>query len=282
MQKETVLETMSDIKTHEYTKSPEIIDVSSKKENTVRVMTYNVHGFNSRDWMSTYDKIFEQIRIIDPDVFGIQEIHLGYPDRIQIEHIETKFNEIGYKVKFSKCYINMIGSKDEFDLNEIELDESQMGLHRCALIAKIKSRLSNFLFCTTHLEVSDTYAHKRIQLMEKIIKKLISSNADESRIIIIGGDFNSLRRNDYTDEEWKRIVDTDKKRNVITQEDMIPFIEKYGLVDSFVSSDSPIPTITVWSNRRVDYLYSNIQSEWSEVVKTGLSDHYPVFADYIL
>ena len=83
-------------------------NVTSKEENTIRVMTYNVHGFNSRDWVSTYDMIFEQIRIVDPDIFGIQEIHLGCPDRNQIQQIERKFNEIGYKVKFSKCSINIM------------------------------------------------------------------------------------------------------------------------------------------------------------------------------
>jgi endonuclease/exonuclease/phosphatase family metal-dependent hydrolase len=89
-----------------------------------------------------------------------------------------------------------------------------------------------------------------------------------------------LRKADYSDMEWQILINIDKNRHVITQEDIIPILEDNDFQDSFINANIKPPNVTVWSNRRVDYIYvKNIKIISSAIVKTGLSDHYPIYAD---
>lgn len=257
-------------------------DIPIKSEKTIRVMTYNVHGFNSKDWKDTTEDIFSQLKIINPDIFGIQEIHLGCPDRQTINEYKETFERMGYKIKFSQCFVNVVGSKYDFDVEELDIGIGTGILRRCALIGKnfqITNNVdNNLIVCTTHLEVSDKMAHLRTTQIQSILSK-INAQSSAGKVLIIG-DFNSLRKNDYDKNQWNEIVLIDKKRGVKTIQDVIPIIENYQYVDSFVSHKSIIPSVTVWTDRRVDYIYTkNINVNNTFLINTGLSDHYPVIAD---
>jgi endonuclease/exonuclease/phosphatase family metal-dependent hydrolase len=52
---------------------------SDKRDDYIKFLTYNVHGFNSKNMVCTFDMILEQIKSINPDIFGLQEIHFGCP-----------------------------------------------------------------------------------------------------------------------------------------------------------------------------------------------------------
>lgn len=272
--------------------------VPTKQVNAIRIMTYNVHGFNSKDWKDTTDDIYSQIQIINPDIFGIQEMHLGCPDRYTMLKFSERFESMGYKIKFSKCFVNMLGSKYDFESDEICIGSEQGLMHRCAIIGNhfqfpvhsvdqddtksIIEDKSKLVVATTHLEVNDKMGHLREQQMQKIIDK-INQIDDESNPKLIIGDFNSLRKCDYSDVVWDQIVDIDKRRGVETIEDAIPCIEKAGYHDSFIAAKIPVPSITVWTNRRVDYIYlKHVHVDEAFVVNTGLSDHYPVVSDIVI
>lgn len=261
--------------------------IKQKVENIVRIMTYNVHGFTSVNGEDTLEKIMEQIKIIDPDIFGIQEMHLGCPHVQTMKEYSEKFNKLGYNVKFSKCWVNLIGSKYSFETEELNISVIDSGLsHRCALIGKnfkIKTNIDceymlDIIFLNTHLEVFDKIGDRRINQM-KIIMEHVSKKYLESSVIVVG-DFNTLKKSDYSEKEWNYIVDVDTKRGIETKEDAIPIIENAGYIDSFVDSKAPLHPISVWSNRRVDYIYGrNVTFSQSNIVQTGLSDHYPIYAD---
>jgi endonuclease/exonuclease/phosphatase family metal-dependent hydrolase len=261
--------------------------IKLKSKNTIRFMSFNVHGFTSASGEETLEKIIEQIKIIDPDIFGIQEIHLGCPHVPTMRDYSEKFNAIGYNVKFSKCWINMIGSKFDFEMEELSLSVSDSGrTHRCALIGKnfkIKTSteyeyLLDIVFLSTHLEVFDVLGKHRINQMEKIMEHMSKRYSDSS--IVVVGDFNSLRKSDYSEKEWNRIIEIDEKRGIETKEDVIPIIENAGYIDSFVDSNTFLHPVSVWTNRRVDYVYGrNVTFSQTEIVRTGLSDHYPIYAD---
>lgn len=266
---------------------PAILDVKIKSKNTIRFMTYNVHGFNSKNWKDTTEDIFLQIKKIDPDIFGIQEMHLGCPDRQTMYGYKEKFEKMGYIVKFSRCFVNIIGSKYDFDVEELDIGIGTGLLHRCALMGKnfkidcVKNKLT---VCTTHLEVSDKMGHLRTTQINSILTKIDNmvdnTVASDGSHIVIMGDFNSLRRADYNTEKWNLIVSVDKKRGIETVQDALPIIEAHRYIDSFIAHESEIPTVTVWTDRRVDYTYiKNVTVDDTFVVKTGLSDHYPVVTD---
>ena len=93
---------------------------------------------------------------------------------------------------------------------------------------------------------------------------------------------NSLRRKDYTDQEWEFIVAKDLKRNVVTIEDVVPILESNNFNESFTECSKRL-NVSVWSERRVDYIFGkNVNFTKTSVCKTVASDHYPVYADFKL
>ena len=45
-----------------------------EKDSSLRIMTYNVHGFKNRDNIVTYDSIINNIKYINPDILVLQEV----------------------------------------------------------------------------------------------------------------------------------------------------------------------------------------------------------------
>jgi endonuclease/exonuclease/phosphatase family metal-dependent hydrolase len=195
------------------------------------------------------------------------------------------FKNIGYNVKFSKCWINMIGSKFEFDTEEVSIGIGNSGLiHRCALIGydfRLKDSHIDVIFLNTHLEVVDKFGDIRSNQIEKILNHLDKKYPNKA--ILIAGDFNTLRKADYCEEEWNNIVNIDKKRGFETKEDVIPILEKKCYVDCFVGSKTKPPNVSAWTNRRVDYIYGiNVTFTRSNIIqKMELSDHCPIYTDVL-
>lgn len=136
-----------------------------------------------------------------------------------------------------------------------------------------------------HLDVFDESGKTRVQQINQILDTITycenttSISKDKKLRIIVTGDFNSLRKADYTDDEWSEIVTTDRKRNVETIEDVIPVLESNGFVDSFSACDKRL-NVSVWSACRVDFvLGKNVQFTDSNVYQSVASDHHPVYAD---
>lgn len=146
---------------------------------------------------------------------------------------------------------------------------------RYAIYAEILINKKKISMVLTHLDVFDETEDTRHSQMCEILKKW-------SSIDLIMGDFNSLRKNDYSKDEWLSIKSDDKDRHVITKYKVITEIEKF-FTDSFVVCDTSPPKISVWSNRRVDYIYVNndFDSELigSYIYPTLISDHYPIYVD---
>jgi endonuclease/exonuclease/phosphatase family metal-dependent hydrolase len=136
--------------------------------------------------------------------------------------------------------------------------------------------INGFQIIGTHLDVYDNTEITRCTQMDIIMKHINSANA------IILGDLNSLRIEDYSPKEWNEILQIDKNRGIVTKTDLVKKIEKNGFIDSFVFSEKIPPKITVWSGRRVDYIFiktnKKIKIE-TDIVKTVCSDHYPIYVD---
>jgi len=243
-----------------------------KKEGTLRVMTYNVHSFTNRQHQHKIEQIISLIKKINPDILGLQEVNDIIPPYSSHSYFSEKMIDFGYQVHYSKNRTNMVLSKYPFTCVEINLSPDKfIRERRNGLICNFPN-FPDFQFALTHFDVFDNTGITRKNQAKLLIQNITTKRS------IIAGDLNSLRRNDYTDEEFDQIVKADHNRNVVTVFDAIPIIESNGWVDSF-HNQSP-PNISVWSKRRVDYVFcKNVPSIYSDVVHRTFSDHYPVYAD---
>lgn len=96
-------------------------------------------------------------------------------------------------------------------------------------------------------------------------------------------DFNSLRRQDYTNEEWNRIVLQDQARGVTTVSNVTDLLEIAGWRTSFTRFNAISPKSTTWPGRTVDHIYFSPGFKFpvlgSYVYHNDASDHLPVLVD---
>lgn len=256
-----------------------------KQKKNLRIMTYNVHGFKTKKFRKTLDQISKIIGMIDPDILVLEEVYIYKPNEActsQQLRLLLKQYKLRYGV-FSKSGINAVFSKFMFDCFEIDLGKDPvMNIPRNALVCSFP--MNELIVVGTHLDVFDESGSFRKLQIEKIINQLRSDDPEnfENKRIIITGDFNSLKRSDYTDKEWDQIVQIDHKRKVDTIVDVVPILEELGFQDSFDQCDTNIK-VSVWSNRRVDYIFGkNIKFSQTSEHRVTASDHYPVYADISL
>jgi len=129
----------------------------------------------------------------------------------------------------------------------------------------------------THLDAFDETGETRRLQAEHLTRflQLQPSNT------ILGGDFNAICRGDYSDDHFRWIEVQDGYRGApTTAVHSLNSIFQAGWQDVFGSSP---PCTTVWTLRRVDYLFAHPSAEFDVeqvfVHKRSASDHWPVVAD---
>ena len=254
--------------------------INPKYQNNLRIMSYNIHGFKDRSNVKQIHNIINAIKKINPDILVIQEVFLSQKnDPLTQKEIIELFSSIEFQFfAFSECGVNAVFSKIPFECQSIDLSIDPIyKVSRNALICKFP-QYPEFVLAGTHLDPFDESGITRLKQIEQIYRGLkITENKNKQFVIV--GDFNSLRCADYTPAEWDEILVAGEKRKIKPIEDVIPWLESHGFIDSFNQIKKKI-SVSVWSNRRVDYIIGlNVHFTYSDVLKTTASDHHPILAD---
>lgn len=257
-------------------------------QSGLRIMTYNVHFWmNAEEKEVNFNKVVELIKRLSPDIICFQEIlipDLGkkevHSDKFSIEDVYTPLGNIGYKYRVSfraskyKCKINTsfgnsIYSKNPiYDTKGLTLKTTIKSNNKCCLLAKIKYQNSYIWIGSVHLDVHDTSGRVRQQQ----IKNLLSRIQDISLPLLICGDFNCLKEDDYNSEQKEWL-----KNNSIGN----PDFESITLMNEFEEL-FPFLNYTCWTGRRTDYMFVrnfSFSIKNRSVYYTNTSDHLPLILD---
>jgi endonuclease/exonuclease/phosphatase family metal-dependent hydrolase len=251
------------------------INIKNKEKCLIRVATYNVHGFYDRGMKERLDNVMENIKKVNPDIIIIQEVFYGLKNLVTKQILKNKLNSFGlHNIIFSECGLNCIASSLSFDHKLIKFKPDPCHKEqRNAIIANFYQL--DLTFVGTHLDVYDESGQTREDQIIDILK-----NVQQCSKIIVAGDLNTLRRTDYSNNEWLDIVQEAKIRNVKAKEDVVTVLEKNNFIDSFIGSKQKPPILSVWSGRRVDFIFGkNIKFKYSDVVQNTASDHFMIYSD---
>lgn len=69
-------------------------------KKTLRIMTYNVHGFMNRQFKKRIDDIFNNIKSIDPDILILEEIYLINKNDMPQSELTKQLKLFGLKYYF--------------------------------------------------------------------------------------------------------------------------------------------------------------------------------------
>lgn len=261
-----------------------------------RVMTYNIHYWTDPFRQPSFDRILEVIREINADVLILQEVipqpGFGASER-EAKGFWKKFEELGYRYHFFKEAVflgvpfgNAILVKYPVKCESEGIFEEKFGQPRSYLFTKIvlpnKKTVS---VCGTHLDVYDeTGAARKRQIVE--LTKII---AEEQENIVLGADFNEVRKQDYQYQVdgktvWDLLTADFKNRTGLefVPTEVHDYLAKNNFIDSFSKMHQPLPRFTVWSGTMVDFLYLknwNLPIVGCYVYYSSASDHLPVIMD---
>jgi endonuclease/exonuclease/phosphatase family metal-dependent hydrolase len=272
--------------------------LSDLKDGEFRLATYNIHYFtDTNEEVNTYEGIIKNdIKLINADIIGLQEIVLGNEININTEKkliVDTTelYNDIsnyGYHKTiicnsvpswFNSLYGNMVLVHDRICNKDVKCLETEETIHtfdksdetvqvsgkhqgtqetRCFILLKAKYNNYNLYIYVTHLDVaSETLRTEQINYIITDSKKYSESND----VVFIMGDFNSFNKEDLNDLDSRKNL---PKGNYMEKWINDTYVNKNGSVleslmeNKFFDCHSKNKELmTTWNTTRVDFIFCN-------------------------
>lgn len=258
-------------------------------KNGIRIASFNIHYWSNWKEEPCVDKILDDINEIDADIICLQEVSFGktFYNKYTFDELLSRFKEMGYIdfVEIKCCnwknakYGNMILSKLPLsDKKSGFLYQGNTKIKRGYCLAYVP--ILDIHVCCVHLDVFDESGKTReIQLAELIDK--IKNIKDK---LILCGDFNCTRIQDYNESHFIKIKQDDLLRNVNIDIFTLKQCENINFVSSFDIINKKYPHSTVWSDRIVDYIFIHKIFPYN-IIDTNLytttnSDHFALYMTF--
>lgn len=236
----------------------------------IRVASFNVLRLQTPDKM---DMLLTQNAI---DICGMQEVS-------GLKNLQKAFNQDYWECLFDGGYpsygTGLIFRKDKFDLisrstHILKPTPGKKTAFEVVLATKTTKQL--FHIFVTHLD--HKIEPQRLKEWQKLQHVLPS---DKPHILL--GDFNAIRRSDYTEEQWQNIINSRAESHwEAPQTEIIGKIIERNYSDVLSDFKAVVPTCKF--DTRVDYIftYGFTPAARSFVLDSqNTSDHKIVVADFV-
>lgn len=259
---------------------PELVafnsDIPEKADDAFRVVTWNVHQWCEADRLgkrNTFDELSRIVRVLDPDVLGLQEVSgrsIGDKQRVSCDADEELRNEL---LIHTRVVV----------VDSLSVD---IGHNRCMSLAVLSVGNSLLVTAVLHLDVHD--GRNRLENIACALYSLEATcEAYHTNNAILMGDFNSYRKRDYPQPMYEQLVELKARRyqglNIF---EAIDYLESRGWQDTFAGV-TPIPANTTFFGGRIDFVFTHPGFDFAKfplrgayVYFTGASDHLPVVVDF--
>ncbi len=146
---------------------------------------------------------------------------------------------------------------------------------------------------TLHLDVFDESEKVRLEQIKELVDTVKNDHSDH---VIITGDFNSVRPEDYKDGQWELIQKDNATRqsfwadstlgSATTPTMVLDYLREHGFVDCFAKNNMEGPQFTTWAGTTIDFIMikdkdaeNPLQINDCNVYYNADSDHIPVLMD---
>lgn len=228
--------------------------ILSKKNNNLRICSYNVHFFRNTENKDCLKEVINYIKHQNIDIVCLQEVVVprkAYENLYlnTFDQVKYQLNNIGYPfIFFEKKSFLLIASRQKLENMQI-IDLSH---DRKSLSVDIYHNNSRINLTNTHLHINlninKTSNQKDEDIRYKQVNKLVSLKNDESKSIILG-DFNSIDEQDYPHNEYRN-KQVYEYMHTATDNKVVKYMKKY-YNDSYVDGK----LYTSIHKRRVDYVF---------------------------
>lgn len=245
----------------------------------IRIATFNVH------YLKNTTNVGNLLRDNKIDVCGMQEV-AGQQSLNKLTNEFTNFTGV-----FDGCY-KSYGNGLVYNHTKFEFVSK-----KCIILREEGSKKTAFNVVLYHIESNRSYnffvthldhvsEKQRLKEWNTFLQK--ASTHFALGVTFLLGDFNALKRTDYSDQEWRAITDVRiNNRWEKPETDLIDQIERDGFIDLWGKFGTPKPTSRF--NTRIDYIFSyeskdldnnrNTTVNAIDRILTNTSDHMLVLCD---
>lgn len=247
----------------DYIFNTKLNNIPNKAISTVRIVTFNVHGYTDKNNVDTRDDIAKFLITLDADFICLQE-HQG-----AILNINNMLYVMASYEIFQLVIYYKNANMTTFTLNR--------HMNRPALCIMDH----DMLLVNTHLSVNLNTGYDE---MEALLNEL--NRSYHNKKITICGDLNAYSKLTYNDEELKTLIKikTPYVNSHSVENDLFKTLDllQKSYIDSFtLNKDNKVINTTRFGGV-VDYILFNHKCNvtYSNVFYTNFSDHLPVICDY--
>eukprot|EP01080_Neovahlkampfia_damariscottae_P004043 gene4043-7332_t len=250
----------------------------SEEKKEFKVMTYNVFGFKQQHnkTKSSVQLLSKFLSSYDLDFIAVNEVY---------QYEDCELIDLAKELNMNYCFGradnnfgNAIFSKyiiDKADFQWLRVDPYE---RRCSIILKS----FHFNLIGIHLDVGDEEI--RLEQYNILLKKLQTDNDLINHPNILLGDFNALKIEDYSEEEWSKIVEIRKENKwELPRSDLIHKVEE-DFLDVWSSLTDQKITSTCRFDTRIDYIFFSKMNIFEivefEKIENETSDHYPIYMNF--
>lgn len=244
------------------------------ESNLIILATYNVSRFEMKD-PSSILKLLEEEKV---DICGLQEV----PGKLRLDQLlstQSKyvgiFDNLYYGYGNAIIYNKMLFSEKYHKLHIIKRGKSKKGV--------LEVILENLNNKSIHIYVTHLDHRNEFQRLYELNNLFNIPMIDNLHFLI--GDFNSLKRSDYSQQQWDEISQTRINNDwELPTDKVIKKIESRGYIDLLNPNNQSDIIPTSRFNTRVDYIFTNNKSlEYESSVinnNNNQSDHKPVMVKF--
>lgn len=248
-------------------------NITSKLIN-IRISSYNVHSWKDVFYNENSDNIINNIINTNPDIICLQEFTI-----IKNSSIKKLYSLYQYRYYYGNLAILTKYPIINSYYKTLGRDNVYF-LQRYLLVSKIKIGNRIFNILNTHLDAFDNSELSRLKQLNVIINEIKKINQNEN--MILAGDFNSLKLKDYTQDYFNYLLQQPKYIPPLKNIKVIDTIEQYLYDTKYLDREQQHikNDFSVWSLRRVDYIFINKQIPVKfNINKNASSDHNLIYCD---
>lgn len=271
---------------------------SSFFEKEIRIITFNVHGWNSEHGEDNLEKIIELFQKLKPHIIFLQEVihwQQGKSSLIRLsESLKMEYICELAAVGLSNAILSMFPMIEKWS-RHLRVGQAE---RRVLVGARLKIGTKTLPVFATHLDsLNEEIRISQLQIITNFIEQTLQT--DEPHIL--GGDFNSLNFLDYSEESWNVLKQKRRFWEPPRIEVLLELLNNQKYIDPFAyiynqnnpnnensNKQSPknYPEPTSWAGTRIDYILFSYNFSGKilsyETVQTNASDHQPVLVSFQL
>jgi len=255
--------------------------------HTIRVASYNVHFWTDVWERMNFLSVSETISALGAHLVGLQEVLASATGRADsngwsIPDVFSSF--VGYRASFYPA--SKVQARNNTSFGNALLSQTLVPVvNRGGLLLTGTTENRNMLYSevllptgevlsvgVVHLDVNDATGATRKRQIHSVLQYL--DDYAKGKPTILMGDFNCMKREDYTDAQ---IAWLERNSNAGADFESIQGVLDAGFEDLFAGT-----TYTVWTGRRVDYIFTrncSFDVVGKYVIPSGASDHFPLVVD---